>query len=677
MKKKIFIITIIVLLIGLGTASVFFFSGKNNPYAYTVEEQQWLDNNKNEVVDIYMPTGISALTLDGKGVFFDFIDYFTSNTGITMHASEYDTEVDGSYVVEAVKDVDANDIEILKDNYVVITKNNVTYNDMADLSTLKIGFVKSDEEQIRANIDPSTVNLIPYDTKESMVAALNSGIINGMIGLKSVYLNDLLANELHIAYQIFDMERTYVLHLDDNNNVLNGIIEKELKKFIRDELSKSYNSNLFNTYIETLNISEKELSDLNSKVYTYGYIDNGVYDNTSHKTLRGINYFIIKDFAAFANIDMDYAPAYANLNELQSALNENKIDFYFDNTSFNLDDTDNKTVMPRKDSIVFLTSNKKNASVYSLNYLIGKKVSVLKNSKIEKLLTEHNIEVESYDSYKKLFGKLNKDTILAMELSNYEYYKPRKLNDFHIAYIYEELQNYGFVVSNNNSIFKKLFNFYLEYTNLDLVINIDYVSSYEYEGLNIFLLIAVILLLLILICQFFGRLRKLVVELFKHKKSQLSKDEKLRYIDSLTSLKNRTYLNDNIEKWDNSEIYPQVIIIVDLNSVSYINDNFGREEGDKVITEAANILIQNQLPNTEIIRTDGNEFLVYMVKYEEKKAISYIRKLNREFKNLSHGFGAAIGYSIINDAIKTLDDAVNEATLDMKTNKELMMKEEK
>ena len=36
----------------------------------------------------------------------------------------------------------------------------------------------------------------------------------------------------------------------------------------------------------------------------------------------------------------------------------------------------------------------------------------------------------------------------------------------------------------------------------------------------------------------------------------------------------------------------------------------------------------------------------------------------------AYGFGAASGYSIINDAIKTLDDAVNEATLDMKNNKE-------
>ena len=30
----------------------------------------------------------------------------------------------------------------------------------------------------------------------------------------------------------------------------------------------------------------------------------------------------------------------------------------------------------------------------------------------------------------------------------------------------------------------------------------------------------------------------------------------------------------------------------------------------------------------------------------------------------------AIGYSIITDGIKTIDDAINEATLDMRNNKE-------
>ena len=111
-------------------------------------------------------------------------------------------------------------------------------------------------------------------------------------------------------------------------------------------------------------------------------------------------------------------------------------------------------------------------------------------------------------------------------------------------------------------------------------------------------------------------------------------------------------------------------MIGDLNGLKVINDNYGHSEGDNVIKEAANILIKTQIENTEIIRTDGNEFLIYTVGYDEKQIIAYIKKLNRELKTIAHGFGAAVGYSIINDAIKTIDDAVNEATIDMRNNKQ-------
>ena len=137
---------------------------------------------------------------------------------------------------------------------------------------------------------------------------------------------------------------------------------------------------------------------------------------------------------------------------------------------------------------------------------------------------------------------------------------------------------------------------------------------------------------------------------------------------------NRNYLNDNIEKWDKSEAYPQSVIIVDLNNIAYINDNFGHTEGDKVIVEAAGILINHQLSNSEMLRTSGNEFLIFIVGHDEKTIVTYIRKLNKEFKELSHGFGAAIGYSMITDEIKTIDDAINEATLDMRSNKEEIKK---
>ena len=138
----------------------------------------------------------------------------------------------------------------------------------------------------------------------------------------------------------------------------------------------------------------------------------------------------------------------------------------------------------------------------------------------------------------------------------------------------------------------------------------------------------------------------------------------------LTSLKNRNYLNEKIDSWNQNTIYPQAIIVIDLNNLKYINDTFGHEEGDRQIKSSAGILIKTQLDNTEIMRTDGNEFMVYLVGYNEKQVINYIKKLLKEFKNLPYEYGAAIGFSMIVDDLKLIDDAINEASIQMRENKE-------
>ena len=138
----------------------------------------------------------------------------------------------------------------------------------------------------------------------------------------------------------------------------------------------------------------------------------------------------------------------------------------------------------------------------------------------------------------------------------------------------------------------------------------------------------------------------------------------------LTSLKNRNYLNAKMPEWEECKVYPQSVVIVDLNRVKYVNDNYGHEAGDNLIIKASSILVNTQLENSEIIRTDGNEFLIYLVGYSEKQVDIYTKKLFKELKELPYDYGAGVGYSIIEDNIKSLDDAINEATLDMIASKE-------
>ena len=151
--------------------------------------------------------------------------------------------------------------------------------------------------------------------------------------------------------------------------------------------------------------------------------------------------------------------------------------------------------------------------------------------------------------------------------------------------------------------------------------------------------------------------------------TKVKNNEKIRYVDMLTCLKNRNYLNDRIEIWNQNTVYPQCVVVLDLNNVKYLNDTFGHEEGDKQIKAVANVLFKTQLENTELLRTDGNEFMIYMVGYTEKKVVSYIKKLLKEFKKLPYEYGVAIGFSMINDDLKLIEDAFNEAMLMMRKNK--------
>ena len=154
-------------------------------------------------------------------------------------------------------------------------------------------------------------------------------------------------------------------------------------------------------------------------------------------------------------------------------------------------------------------------------------------------------------------------------------------------------------------------------------------------------------------------------------RKKVKKEDRLYYLDAMTNLKNRNYLNDNIEFWNSSKIYPQAIIIIDINKLKTLNDKYGHEAGDNQIRSVASVLIRTQKDNTEILRTDGDEFMIYLVGYDEKKVGSYIHKLNREIQNSlsNRDYGVSIGYSMINNEQTTIDDAINDSLMMIRKSK--------
>jgi len=308
--------------------------------------------------------------------------------------------------------------------------------------------------------------------------------------------------------------------------------------------------------------------------------------------------------------------------------------------------------------------------INSLNSLQYKEVYVLENSKLyESLLSISNVNIKTYKSIDELKKLGKKDCIIILDSDTYKYLSNNELRDYTSRYSGNANTTYNFKVSSNDS-FNKLLSSYIMIQNPDYlrVKGIKNYTKTETAGSFFGNIAKYLLIIVIAVILLFYILYKYAKRVKVTKK--IKKEDKIKFIDQLTSLKNRNYLNENISLWNKNTIYPQSTIIIDLNKVHEINDTFGHDEGDKQIKAASNILIRTQLDNSDIIRTDGNEFLIYLVGYERRSVESYIRKLIREFKKLPYDYNAIITYSMIEDDIKTIEDSINEAIDEMKEKKQ-------
>ena len=73
MKKKITILLICLIIIGVGVGSWIYYNSKKEETNtnFSLSEQQWLEKNKNNIVDFYIPANIDVFSYLGKGIFFD------------------------------------------------------------------------------------------------------------------------------------------------------------------------------------------------------------------------------------------------------------------------------------------------------------------------------------------------------------------------------------------------------------------------------------------------------------------------------------------------------------------------------------------------------------------------------------------------------------------------------
>lgn len=667
MAKKVRLIFILFVgIIIVAVASLAVVNILNDENKLTVEENKWINNNLSTVLNVNVINDLDIFGKSGAGVFYDFLNDLGKEYNLKINPVTYtskDENITSGFIATNTK----NDkfVEFYADNYVLLKKDYVYYNNIEAIKNIKIGVLKSDTDYIKGYFnEDKNIEFKSFDTYDALKESFNKDLDYIMVP-KYELTSDILEKNYSVVYEFSDIKKYYGYYMLDDN--FSSVIKKYYNKWQNKKYKNAFNTNLKNTLVKSIKLSEVEQKELTSRIYNYGFVNNNPYEIILGGNYGGIVSVYLKNFSEMAGVDFKYIK-YRTYKQLTNAINNNSIDLYFN--YYNL--TNNyQTITTNMDIKYYVIASRKNDIVVnSLNSLQNQTVYVMQDSIIyENLKNINGIDLKTYkkvSDLKKLakskaIAVVDYDTYLDVASTTLKDYSPRYANSLNIPYTFK--------VREDNA-FTKLFKAYISLSDASMI-RVEGLNSYKKTldsgtilGTIAKYILYFLIIFVILIYALYKRARKIKIS------KKIKKEEKIRYIDQLTSLKNRNYLMENAASWNKNTIYPQAMVVVDLNRIQEINDTLGYEKGDAQIKAAANILIRTQLDNSDIVRTDGTEFLIYLVGYDERQVVSYIKKLTKELKNMPYDFGASIGHSMIDSDKKLVEDALNEAVEDMKIKKQ-------
>ena len=676
MKKKILLILPIVI---AAVAFVFvyrYYNKEDKTTTLTVAEKKWVEENKEQAFDFEVVNDYPLYGTNGEGVLFDFINDFEDKVGIEFNKMPYlkdsQTTTD-SYrirILDNGEELTKKDLLLFNDNYVAVGKTYQRINHIKDMKNIAFGVLTSDEEEVSFYLKSGTnLSYKTYSTITELYTALDNAEVNMIVVPNIMYLDYTIEkNKYSINYYFTEINKQIVLTLSDKNKELNDIVTKYYNKWRQLNYIKEYNNAYLNYYLNKNKLDAKTKATLISKNYVYGYVENLPYEAKVNGKVAGIAGEYVDRISRLANINFKYKK-YSSRKDLEKAIEKGKVDVYFDYNNYT-NDNYVATLSTFVEDYVVLGRQEDNHIVNSFESLKGKEIAMLKGDSLYNYFSNNSrADIKTYKDIDSLISKAD-DRMIVVDNEIYSYYQTTKFKKLKLLYKDTMMNDYKFMVKKSDQAFYDLFNYiintnsYYNYRNSGIEnLKASILKDSSLEEIYVVVLAIIFIPIIVLLSMYF-------IYKKKKQKKKVKITDRHKYTDMLTSLKNRNYLNVKMKEWEDCEVFPQAIVIADLNNVKYVNDNYGHEEGDQLIIKAAGILVNTQLENSEIIRTDGNEFLIYLVGYSERQISTYAKKLSKEMKNLPHEFGAAIGYSMITDEIKTLDDAINEATLEMITNKE-------
>ena len=660
-NKKYFLIGgLVLVLIVLILCLLMYLNSRKNGYSFS--EKSFINSNLNNVIDVSVEGSLPIFSNSGVGVFYDFVNFMERDTKLTFNVQ---VNGSGTYKFTNKNELGGNDLLFYTDHFVVVSTLSDEIVDLNTLSGKNVAVMDTDKDYVSKYMSEYNVNIVSFSHFNDLTDQMSDSVLYAILPMQK-YINSIVYNKYNIVYHIDGLHSHYVLSMNDASSTMSKIFTKAFNMW-KSEILPSINSHFLELYYDAYNLTEVEKERVTSDDLIVGYVDNMPFEGKLNRNFSGITSTYLGIFSDMTGATYKYIE-YKNINKLIEALNNKKVDLavnYYDVNSSNY--VDSVSLGTIKYVILAHQSNKD--SFDNLVSISDDNIKMVGNTKLYKYISGINSNINTYKDYKKMFKSSTKEDILVIEKSTYDYYKNSSLKKYVIKYMGESTVSNTFLLNNDNKVLNNLFNFYLSTTSNNNIESMAIDNSLNMASRNILIefIISNITYLVLLVIAVVFLLYKFNRKVKVTKK--IKKEDKMMYLDVMTNLKNRNYLNDNLSYWEDNKVYPQAVVVIDLNNISIINDTKGHEEGDRQIKSAASILIKTQRENSEIIRTDGNEFLIYLVGYEENQIVTYVNKLMKEFKSLPYEYGASMGYFMITSESTTIDDAINEALIKMRENK--------
>ena len=664
-RKNIIIAFTVILFLVVGFfATLYYITSTVNNYSYS--EKKWINDNKDTRLDVYVENGLPVFSDNGKGVYYEYLKSLKETTGLTIEASTSDnTDVK----LNNKTSVDPEDIVIYKDHFVVIGKKE-SVNKLSDLSNKSLGVINTDKETIERYLtEYQNISITGYTSFEQLESEYTSNTIDYMIIPMYKYLDEIVKNDYEIIFHMDGLYSYYCLDLPEGNETLSNIFSKFYYRW-ETTATKKINEYFLDLYYTTKNYTEIEKESITNDDLIVGYIENLPYEGMIRRNFTGLTDTYLSKFADMTGVTYKYIK-YSDTKKLGEALDDKKIDLALNYYSLgNKNYTSSRTLGPTEYVVIAHVDN--NLVVNSLYSLNNTEVNMLSNMNLKYNMASKNLfEIKDYANVKTMLKNIDKTSVIIIEKEVYDYYKDKELKNYSIRYIDKVKLNNSFLLNNENKAFNKLFDFYLSTLSSNEIKNdtvagvIETLKNNRVFNFIMSNLIWITISLLILAFVIYGITKKALYT------KKIKKEDRLYYFDAMTNLKNRNFLNDNIDFWSSNKVYPQAIVVIDINALKTLNDKYGHEAGDNQIKAVASVLIKTQRDNSEIMRTDGDEFIIYLIGYDEKKVGSYIHKLNRELISSlpNKDYSVSIGYSMITNEQTTIDDAINDSLAMIKKSK--------